>query len=412
VADELGRMLGEAARRGELHEADATVDAIAARVVGASRRRRRVRAVTTMAASFAAVAVLAVGSLAVSQWWGGDSEPAGHALDVSASQRPTPAPSEAVAVPSPSAGDAYPQAYELTPDVLDQAGEGWTVDSFSMALDPYGDSNPDLTPAVVYLENPKGVRYLAATLPLEWSHDLRVVAWHEEQREVIVWRAITPADATGSANSAALNLETGTLTPLRLTMPGGVPTDTLEPLAVDTDGDELWEAHGTADDGSAVSRFYRWSLLEGWTVAALSRDVQLGPDEALASPRLTPLVRADGGAVVLELTEEVSGPDGDYWQSAGRFVVYDLGRDEVTSNPLGDGCVVGDWIDAETLGVQCDTGANDVEPSEVLLDAASPLGAPIGPAPTPGELDTVGQRGVVGWKTSTNIAVTYRDCAC
>ena len=380
MSDEIARRLSEAAAAHSA-AADGLADVahIAASVIGPARRRRRVTGLATVAAACAAVAVFAGGSLAVVNSLGDqDASPATGLSDPMASVSmapvaPSPSTGESASISTddgidaypplaPKRGSGYPSAYVMKDWVWDHVGFGWSLQSYSMAQDPYA-KNPAAAPSVViYLVSSQGAAFELAALPSNVSAGLRVVSWQEDEHSAHVeW---DDPKAGASSRGAELDLDTGALTPIVFATPWGV-SSTVAPVAVTSTGNELWVAWL----GTHV-RYYRFGTADGWTVATVN-DLE-GIDYRTANVRwgiadqgggAGVSTRADGRAVLFERRAST----GDMASGAPtELAVYDVDADiYVTSDVAEDfgagqngRCTVTGWFGADELTYNC-AGASD-----------------------------------------------------
>ena len=375
MSDEISRRLTEAAAaHGAMADSQADVAHVTASIIGFSRRRRRVTGVATVAAACAAVAVFAGGSLAVVNSLGDHNASPATGLsnpNVSVSMVTVdPGPSDAVGASAeaddgidtypplaPTHGTGYPSAFVMKDWVWDHVDSGWSLQSYSLAQDPYA-KNPAAAPsAVIYLVSPQGAEFELAALPTEVSAGLRVVSWQEDERTAhVAWD--DPKTGT-SSRGAELNLDTGALAPIVFTTPWGV-SSTVAPVAVTATGNELW----AASLGAHV-RYYRFGTADGWTVATLN-DLE-GLEDRAASVRWGiadqdgahgTSTRGDGRAVLFERRAS----SGALASGAPlELAVYDVDADVYVASDVAKDfggsqhgrCIVTGWFGGDELGYTC-----------------------------------------------------------
>ncbi|WP_062318170.1 hypothetical protein [Demequina maris] len=146
------------------------------------KRRRRVRAAVTSAASVLVVAAVGAGAYALVP----DRAPAPVAVTPSASATPTPTPSisaSPTATPSPertlddpgfagtvTESDHLPSAEAITPEVWASAGSGWSLVTYQERW--YDGEDWPTGPQVVYLISPHGERYQLIELPGDVTYEV------------------------------------------------------------------------------------------------------------------------------------------------------------------------------------------------------------------------------------------------
>lgn len=430
MSEEISRQI-EAAAAARSREAASRVDPshLAELIVAGATRRRRVRGFT--AAAFAVVGVVAIagGTVAAMSAWGPDAvAPATQSATPTSSEtaEASTSPSPSVTTPvadvgldgiadypalAPARGEGFPSAYVMEDWVWDQVGTGWSLESFSMAWDPYTEPSPEIPNAVVYLVSPDGAVFELVALDRAKSGGLRVVSWREDERKALVW---WEGDGTDNGDAAELDLETGVLDPLDFTMPGKVHSTWETPIAVNASGTELWAA-----GAQGVSRYYRWSPDDGWTVAAMNDlDVSgaTGGFQSLGDFILNrpTYVRNDGSAVVFGRGAPGAG---EWWSNPlVEIAVYDIERDVVTRAPAPQDVSGGDfarWSAPNSIEFSNHIGADaGLEPVTVQVNGAPALG------PVPDEFIATNERGttelsgVVGFGQATATDVLWRLCGC
>jgi hypothetical protein len=246
--------------------------------------------------------------------------------------------------------------------VWDYVGEGWSVQSYSSAQDPFAAEPLTVPDAVVYLASPEGDLFELAVLPVEYSSGLAVVSWEEDFRLArIAWTGDQGAGYPGG--SAQLDLTTGDVLPIVLTTPWGI-SSTVAPVAVSASGNELWKAWL----GNHV-RYYRYGVTEGWTVASVNDLEGIGDvdtperwDAAVAAEWSefgdSMVVREDGAAVLFELRAPRLDDGSDV---PSQVAIYDVDADAYTVTelaldvePAGSGvCAVVAWDGTGSLEYEC-----------------------------------------------------------
>ena len=431
MSEEIGRQIEDAAAA-RSREAASRVDRsqLADFIVAGATRRRRVRAFATGA--FAVVAVLAVGggTVAAMSAWGPDAvAPATQSATPTATATgewsTSPPPSPTATAPAADGGldgiadypalarargEGFPAAYVMEDWVWDHVGPGWSLESYSLRIDPYVDPDQEVPNAAVYLASPDGATFELAVLDRAQSAGLRILSWREDERTATVdWEG---HEELGDA--AELDLETGALDPLDFTMPGKVHSNWELPLAVSAAGTELWKAYG---EGNPVPRFYRWSHDDGWTAAAVNDLPGIGTTAGFdlleqMGPGVSAYVRSDGRAVALGRPAE--GP-GLYVGQTDEIAIYDLDRDLVTlTKPtvMMVDPIFTKWLSWDTLefGIQAANGEFS-SINEVAVNGAPEQG-PVPADLVDGTLGQAGRSAVVGFDEATANGVFYRECSC
>lgn len=434
MSEEISRQI-EAAAAARSREAASRVDPshLADFIVAGATRRRRVRALATAAFAVVGVLVLAGGTVAAVGAWGPDAvAPATQSATPTSSETAeastSPSPSPTATAPAadvgldgianypalaPSRGEGFPTAHVMEDWVWDHVGPGWSLESYSMAWDPYTEPSPEIPNAVVYLVSPDGATFELVTFDHPRSAGLKVVSWREDERKALVW---WEGNGVDEGDAAELDLQTGVLDPLDFTMPGKVHSMYEQPVAVSSDGTELWVAWR---DGVG-QRYYRWSFAEGWTAASINDLAGLGTLSGFnvlsqLGPSERAYVRADGGAVALGRFKD--GDDSYGGASPVEIAIYDLERDVVTLTEVAPGFpgeVFVGWSAQNALEYEVYNGDGSGLPSASVGLVVN--GAPaMGPAPKEFSFPLRGQTGrsaVVGFREATANGILYRECGC
>lgn len=372
--------------------------------------RRRVLTFS-IAGAVAAVAVIALSAVVIAQAGStpvaSPSPSPSESPTATASASPSPSPAELVA--APDLGVGFPDAYELTEEILAQAGPGWAVESYASLHDPYSDQKDLLNPAAIYLVDSDGVYYLAHVVePGLEAYNSVVVAWRESTGEVVI-------DNPYGGRAMVLNLATREQTPLRRA-DLGVTTDGNEApdlIMSSADGAELWSAYL-----STGSRFFRWTEQDGFKPAALDEFARNNASFGQLSSwwNYVATIRGDGRVGLFE-----SRDDPDSWESnePDSLYAYDLSTDKVRVSRFATPasmseyfeCSFEDWTGADTVLYDCYLSATNKKVPVVLAGLPAMGDIAYFPAPTAGE-GIAGLMSRIEFDGPTDPMVLHPDCGC
>lgn len=150
----------------------------------------------------------------------GDASPA---TDLSAGLHSLAGPGQVTSDP------LLPRAIPLTPEVLEGAGRGWVLATYSPTyFDPLADYSPTATVEVVYLISPQGERF--QVLELESETPYEILLWTPGETHAVV------RDQSGTQSPwLTLELLTGEMEPFTPSVPLGA-----DPAGTTATGERLW----------------------------------------------------------------------------------------------------------------------------------------------------------------------------